>query len=266
MVLLVVASGCAFVGKTVLSIVMRIGTEIIVDAGADYVRSILSPKAADGDPTLTVTYTDAAGDGVGANFAIEGVNQITLRDFEGDIHVVRESNGLAITVAAGTTATLEIGSATGGGGGHIEANPKAQAVTIAGIISWSSRSRATLRDALNDLDACRSTASATDALNEVAGGRAAQVDSLESIEVAALPDGEAIRSTLVRALRDSLAADRAFIRWGERVGTAGCGHDDNYDEGMSQSHSATAAKKVFVNMWNPIAGSYGLPAYEEGQV
>jgi hypothetical protein len=61
----------------------------------------------------------------------------------------------------------------------------------------------------------------------------------------------------------SLQADRAFVRCGQ---ASGCGKDGNYRDGMRYSRSATATKTQFVRMWNPIAGTYGLPQLREPDI
>lgn len=266
MTLVIVVSGCAAVAKSLGTIVLRIGTDIIVQAGADYIRQILSPDQANGHPTLIVSYTNTAGDGIGTDYAIDGATAITIQNVEGDIHLVGDGNGLAVTVTAGTTATIEIHSAGAGHTGPVAANAKDQAVTIDGIIRWSGQSRRALFDALADLEACRNAAGATTALRGVADGRAHQIAALDKLDVSALPDGGSLRGTLVTALGYSLEADQAFIRWGEHVQQSACRHDGNYDQAASSSRNATATKQQFVGAWNPVARTYGLPEYQETDI
>ncbi|GAA2912065.1 hypothetical protein Acy02nite_90130 [Actinoplanes cyaneus] len=262
--LVLVLSGCGVAPKVLGKIVLEIGTEIAVDAGADYLKQIFTSDEAKGKATLIVSYTNAAGDGVGTNYAIAGADAITtqnvtIEDVKGEIHIVGNGNGIAVTAAGGTTGkiAIELGGAVRKGAGV--SSGEDQAATIDGILRWSGRSRSALFAALNDLDACRDVDDATDALRGVANGRAHQIDALQGTDVSALSGGGALRDTLVRALTFSLRADQAFVRWGE----SGCGKDGNHADGMRYSRSATATKRQFIGRWNPIASGYGLPTYAE---
>lgn len=248
---------------------MEIGTGIAVTAGVEYVKELFSSDGAAGDPTLVISYTDAEGDGRGAIYAVD-VDAISIKVVRGSVHVVRDGNGLAISVDAGTTATIEIHSAGGGGGGggggEVVADAEDQAAMVDGIVSWSGRSRRTLFDALDDLNACRDIAGATAALRRVADGRASQIDALDELDVSAISNGVSIRNTLLQALRYSLDADLAFIRWSEQVQRPECHKDGNHDQAMRLSRRATATKKKFVRAWNPIAREFGLPEYKDTEV
>lgn len=250
---------------------LKIGTDIVVQAGADYIGKILSPDDAKGRPTLVVSHTDAAGDGVGADYALANADQVTtqnvtIRNITGDIHIVGDGNGIAVTVASGATATIAINSSsTAGAVGNAADGPDDQAATINGILGWSGRSRRALFGALDDLGACRNAVGATAVLQNVAGDRSHQIDALDNIDISALTGGPSLRSTLLRALNYSVKADQAFVRWGHAQ-QSGCGEDDNYDEAMRLSRSATATKQQFVRKWNPVARTYGLPELEEPDI
>jgi hypothetical protein len=267
----ILLSGCGVAAKEVGEIVLKIGTDIIVQAGADYIGKILSPDDAKGHPTLVVSHTNAAGEGVGADYALGNADRITtqnvtIRNITGDIHIVGDGNGIAVTVASGATATIAINSASiAGAVGNATDGADDQAATIDGILGWSGRSRRALFSALDDLGACRNVAGATTALENVADDRDHQIGALDNIDVSALPGGGSLRNTLLRALNYSVKADQAFVRWGDAQQN-GCGEDDNYDEAMRYSRSATATKQQFVRKWNPVARTYGLPELEEPDI
>ncbi|WP_203817524.1 hypothetical protein [Paractinoplanes ferrugineus] len=175
-----------------------------------------------------MSYTNATGDGVGTHYAVGGAQRITtqnvtVQDVKGEIHIVGDGNGIAVTAVSGTTGkvAIELGGAVRKGAGN--SSGKDQAATIDGVLGWSGRSRSSLFAALADLEACRDVDGATEALRAVADGRARQVDALAGVDVSALSGGGAIRDTLVRALKFSWQADRAFVRWGE----SGCAKDGN---------------------------------------
>jgi hypothetical protein len=269
--IMVLVSGCAVAAKKAGEIVLKIGTDIVVQAGADYIGKILSPDEAKGHPTLVVSHTDAAGDGIGDDYALGNAERITTRNvtiqnITGDIHIVGDGNGIAVTVARGSTATIAIdAAASAAAAGNAADGADDQAATIDGILRWSGRSRRALFGALDDLGTCRNVADATSALRSVADDRGGQIAALDNIDVSALPGGGSLRDTLLRALNYSVKADRAFVRWGDAE-QSGCGEDDNYDAGMRYSRSATATKQQFVRKWNPIARTYGLPELVETDI
>ncbi|WP_157545320.1 hypothetical protein [Hamadaea tsunoensis] len=257
------ASGCAAAAREAGTILLKIGEEVIVSLGADYLKKILSPDEAAGQPTIIVSNTNAAGYGVGTNFAVSGSSGIGIEHVEGTVYIVSDGNGLAITVAPGSTATIELHTTGSARTAPVATGARDQAATVDGIIRWSGRSRQALFAALDDLGACHDAYGATQSLRTVASGRAGQVAALNGLDVSALPSGPSLRGTLISALNSSREADLAFVRWGEHVQASGCGHDSNYQQGMAASKTATRTKQRFVNAWNPVALAYGLPTYEE---
>ena len=247
-------------------IVLKIGTEVLVQAGADYLEKLISPDDPKGNPTIVVSYRNSIGDGVASNYAVTSAKKIsttdvTIQNFKGDVHIVADGNGIAVTVGNGSSATIAIDS--GGDSGRAGSSAGDQAATVNGILAWSGRSRQALFGALDDLGACRNADGATAALRNVASDRENQIAALAEVDVSALPGGGSLRTTLVHALTYSLQADRAFVRWGQRPG---CGKDSNWREGMRYSRSASSTKSQFVGRWNPIAGTYGLPQLREPDI
>jgi hypothetical protein len=270
MAVVVLTSGCALVARAAGKIVLDIGTEIIVQAGADYLKKILSSNDANGDPTLIVSYTNAAGEGLGTNYAVNRTGKITtqsvtIKNAHGAIHVVGNGDGLTVTVDNGATATIEINLTGDDHGGPAASTATDQAATIDGVIRWSGRSRKALFAALADLGTCRNIPGATAALQTVAADRAHQIDALGKVDVSALPNGGSLRGTLVQALTFSQRADQAFVGWGAAQ-QSGCRQDGNYSDAMSYSRDATATKRQFVAAWKPIAATYGLPEYQETDI
>ncbi|MFG2065190.1 hypothetical protein ACGFIK_27735 [Micromonospora sp. NPDC048871] len=264
MILVSTSSGCGPAAKAIGTIALEIGKEVVVSFGADYIRKILSKDEAEGQPTVVVSHGDAAGNIVGELYVVLGTNRITVDVVQGNVRIVLDGNGVALAVAPGAVASIEINA--DGGGQAVTSSAEDQAVLLDNIIKWSGRSRSLLFDALADLESCRNPAGATDDLREVADGRIRQIEALEELDVSALPKGAALRKTLVEALRHSLQADDAFVRWGEYVQLSGCRKGADWHDGMSYSREATAAKKKFVKMWRPVAVKYGLTIYREHQV
>jgi hypothetical protein len=142
----------------------------------------------------------------------------------------------------------------------------AQARTLDGLLDASAGSRTSLRAALADAEACRSGAAAAATLRRVADERDLQLRRARDLPVDALPNGPDARTALVEALLHSVSADRAFALWAERVGTGYCGHDANHVDATAASRAATAAKRRFCLLWNPIATGAGLRTRVEEEV
>ncbi len=187
MAVVALVPGCGLVARTAGKIVLDIGTEIVVQAGADYLKKLFSSDNANGDPTLIVSYTNAAGEGLGTNYAVNRADElttqsVTIKNAHGAIHVVGSGNGLTVTVDSGATATIEINLTGDGHGGQAASTANDQAATVNGIIRWSGRSRNALFAALDDLGACRNITGATAALQTVADDRAHQIDALGKVD------------------------------------------------------------------------------------
>jgi hypothetical protein len=67
-------------------------------------------------------------------------------------------------------------------------------------------------------------------------------------------------------MQDSITADQDYQDWMAGFASSGtCGanpaSDPSYAAGQQASVPATAAKKAFLNIWNPMAPSYGQKTY-----
>lgn len=266
--LTILTAGCgAVAGAAAREIVIDVFKQVVVTAGANYLTSIFSPDQSGDKPTVTLSYTNTSGFGTGTSYAVAGAGRITSRNVTiknatGTIRIADDDNGISVTVADGSSGTVGIQLDSENDSDLGASGAEAQAMTLNGILGWSSRARSRLAGALADLEACSNQADATSRLRDVESSRSQQLGSLRHLEVSALPGGESLRDTLVRALTYSFQADQAFVAWGD----AGCGHDGNYQNGMDYSASATAAKTQFVGDWNAIAGQYGLPSYREQDI
>ena len=67
-----------------------------------------------------------------------------------------------------------------------------------------------------------------------------------------------------------MLADKAFLSWAEKQENTGCGNSvgatEAYRAGMTASAGAVAAKKAFVQLWNPIASGHGYPERSQADV
>jgi hypothetical protein len=133
-----------------------------------------------------------------------------------------------------------------------------QAVAVNAVLENSGGSRANFGVALQSV--CQSPGGSLATIQTVLAGRESQLARAEVLVVDALPNGAAIRSRLVEALTYSMNADRAYVAYARHVQVEGCWADDNLRDGDNISKDAQAAKDRFVELWNPVATTYGLPA------
>ena len=84
----------------------------------------------------------------------------------------------------------------------------------------------------------------------------------------ALPTG--IVADVSTAWQASVTADDDFANWAEDQVTGGCSttsqSDPNYEAAYDPDIQATASKTAFVKLWNPLAQTYGLPTYSQGEL
>jgi hypothetical protein len=145
-------------------------------------------------------------------------------------------------------------------------DPAAQASTVDALLSDSVASRSRLRAALADLDRCVNATAAVNDLRQVTSQRGALLGRAQNLATEQLSGGGRIRGALIAALTHSVAADKAFTAWGQRVASGRCGHDGNYQDGLDASAAAQVAKKQFCAAWNPVAASFGLPQRTEAEL
>ncbi|WP_369183882.1 hypothetical protein [Streptomyces sp. Y1] len=157
---------------------------------------------------------------------------------------------------------------TGGGGttggGVVPPDPGAQARALDVLLGSSSSTRTAISGAVDDVGSCGNVSYDAQVLRGAAGDRNALVTRLQNLDTSALP--AVLSAQLQQAWKSSALADQAFARWADtQVGCTGTANPDTpeHDEASRQSDAATAAKKAFVNAWNPIAARYGLAQREE---
>jgi hypothetical protein len=159
-----------------------------------------------------------------------------------------------------------------GGGADVDqvSNQQSQVSAVASLLGTSAADRARIADAINEVAGCGDVADGVTAFDLASSGRQSELSQAQSLAVSAIPGGAALRSTLVEALTHSLAADQAFLRWAEGVQTQGCTeaalHSSDLDTANQESAQATAAKRSFVALWNPVAQQYGFATVTEAEI
>lgn len=143
------------------------------------------------------------------------------------------------------------------------ADPLPQAKVIDALLVRSGASRTKLNRAIKRVGRCSGVSGALADMRAVGEERRAQISAVKAADLAAVDNGESLRSNLVTALQHSLDADAAFVEWAEAAGSScpdNAARRADYDRGMADSDRAGTAKEAFLAQWNPVATGLGLPA------
>ena len=138
------------------------------------------------------------------------------------------------------------------------------------MLASSVDDRTAINNAYNDVNSCGPNLDSDAAVfTRAVSSRRAMLASLASMPGrSALPP--ALLSDLANAWQASIAADQGFATWANDEATQGCVPDDTNDPGyqatITPDNEATQDKTAFAAQWNPIAASYGLTTYQQGQL
>ncbi len=145
-----------------------------------------------------------------------------------------------------------------------------QANALNDLLSRSQSSRQSLTAVLNNVGVCEGLGDAPSVIQSVVSGRTGELASARALAVDALPNGHVMQVVLISALTHSLAADKDYLSWATDVENSGCSraslNDAHKRAGDTQSRTATVVKQEFLDDWNPIASTYGLPALDQGAI
>ncbi|MGA4989616.1 hypothetical protein [Nonomuraea bangladeshensis] len=144
----------------------------------------------------------------------------------------------------------------------------AQARAMNDVLASSNASHSGLTDAIVATTQCRR--SGLDRIVDITAGRRDQLAAARALAVDALPDGAALRKSLVAALDASFDADAAFLSWARRHLAEDCSgpvaEDRDYRRGLARSEDARKAKARFADAWRTVAKRYDLPAWRPDQI
>ncbi|MEU4509408.1 hypothetical protein AB0G05_07935 [Nonomuraea wenchangensis] len=144
----------------------------------------------------------------------------------------------------------------------------AQARAMNDVLASSNASHSGLTDAIVATTQCRR--SGLGRIVDITAGRRDQLAAARALAVDALPDGAALRKSLVAALDASFDADAAFLSWARRHLAGDCSgpvaEDRDYRRGLARSEDARKAKARFADAWRTVAKAYGLPAWRPDQI
>ena len=136
-----------------------------------------------------------------------------------------------------------------------------QAAALGTLLKSSARARIALRQAVTQVGACTNLPGAVTRLQEVVNQRSSEYGRASALTTSALPGGTKMKSALVAALGSSLKADLDYLAWAREQLSGGCtptNQSSAYNAAFSASQQADAAKRAFVQEWNPVAARYGI--------
>ena len=136
-----------------------------------------------------------------------------------------------------------------------------QAAALGTLLKSSARARIALRQAVTQVGACTNLPGAVTRLQEVVNQRSSEYGRASALTTSALPGGAKVKSALVAALGSSLKADHDYLAWAREQLSGGCtptNQSSAYNAAFSASQQADAAKRAFVQVWNPVAARYGI--------
>ena len=136
-----------------------------------------------------------------------------------------------------------------------------QAAAVDKLLSSSAAAREVLQGAVGQVRSCTDVSGAVVQIRDVVAQRLGQYTQASGLSTAALASGAIVKSDLITALRDSLAADREYLTWAQQELNSGCTPDAQsgaYDAAYRADQRANSSKEAFVQVWNPVAAKYGV--------
>ncbi|WP_329095714.1 hypothetical protein OG979_13425 [Actinomadura citrea] len=140
---------------------------------------------------------------------------------------------------------------------------KQQAATLNGILNDSVDTRRVLAGALGRAGKCKTLPQAIQGFQTVAQRRTNQMRRTQGLKVDKLANGERLRGSLNQALGASLQVDQVLLRWAQ-ANQRKCKGKPRPSAAQVPGRAdaerrATAAKKQFVVLWNPVAKKTDQP-------
>ncbi len=142
-------------------------------------------------------------------------------------------------------------------------SPGAVMTTLGTYLARSTSVRPVIQPAIDGVRTCSQTpASGQASMQQAINTRQDILNGLRTLSPSGLASGAQLISTLTAAMQQSVTADRYYQNW---MADFACGSDPsqntNYLAGQNASAKATAAKKAFLDIWNPMAPRYGQKTY-----
>ncbi len=150
-----------------------------------------------------------------------------------------------------------------------------QAHGMALLLTESARARSAITAASKDLENCsaggQNLSADASTFESAANERRHLIGTLNSLDVAAIPDGRAVVSSLLTAWNASVASDQAYAGYAQDEKLkATCVPNDqsdaNFRAAQAADQRASTTKEEFLSLWNPVARRYGQPTYTQNQI
>ena len=139
---------------------------------------------------------------------------------------------------------------------------------LGGYLARSASVRPTIQPAIDGVRSCaQDPASGQAVLKQAINTRQDILNGLRTLSPAGLPNGAQLINSLIDAMQNSVTADQDYQDWMADIasGASACGsnpsQNSHYAAGNTADAEATSAKKAFIQVWNPMAPSYGQKTY-----
>ncbi|MCC3653386.1 hypothetical protein LIX60_18340 [Streptomyces sp. S07_1.15] len=155
------------------------------------------------------------------------------------------------------------GGSTGQSGIGTTDTREEQATALHTLLAQNAGRRHGVSDAVQSMMNCSNLQENRQVFEDAADARAGLVEKLDTLSLDQLADD--LASDLHRAWQSSEEADRAYVRVVDDVSrdcsTSAVTGSSAWQDAVSASADATAAKKDFVAVWNPVAREFGLETF-----
>jgi hypothetical protein len=147
-----------------------------------------------------------------------------------------------------------------------------EAQALAAMLSTSSADRSSIVSATAQITSCGDLYDAEQTLDQAASSRQQLISQLGTTTLSALPNSVQLVQALNAAWQASLSSDNSYAAYAgdELENSGGCVPNDPNDpnaQAAGQSDAAaTTAKTQFVQLWSPIAQTFGLQQYSASDV
>ena len=142
-----------------------------------------------------------------------------------------------------------------------------QAAAVNDLLSSSAATLKALQGAVSEVFNCTNLSSAVRQIQNVVNQRSTEYNQASALSTPALPNGAAVKSDLIAALRNSLDADKDFLTWAQQQLNPGCtptAQSSAYNAAYNASQQAGASKEAFTQVWDPVAARYGIQQKSPG--
>ncbi len=144
-----------------------------------------------------------------------------------------------------------------------------QAAAVDQLLGSSAAAREALQGAVERVRSCTDLSGAVASIRAVVDQRVGQYSQASALSTAALASGVIVKSDLITALGDSLAADRKYLTWAQQELNSGCtpaAQSSAYNAAYQADQRADASKDAFIRVWNPVAARYGVQQKSPGSI